>query len=161
MRRLGDLLWELRTEVTSRLRTALYRIQGEALLVDAAPATVLFNLTIFAVVHRVADRLPCDVTLSADNILDYGDEWQQDRKLRRVRGDATYACRLFCKRLERFGGRTELLVGGFAHGRVMRVKVEVVRQPDCVRLCLSESDKPVSAQELPLPDRLLPPRGKL
>lgn len=85
---LWDVLVELWADLAFECFWALQRLRRNPFVTDRRPATRVSNLLMLGIIHSVAERLPCEVTVRQDNIFDFALNWADDDGMTRARGDA-------------------------------------------------------------------------
>ncbi len=119
-------------------------------LLESRPWVKVFNLVLLNAARSVSDNVPCDVTISQSNILDYAGEWENaaDGPLSEARRDAHEAWRLMTQRmdeLERAGGDNKGLARGEGQVGVLDIRVS---RPAKDRICLNiRRADPADAEE--------------
>jgi hypothetical protein len=136
-----DWLWEGWTECGYWWQYALCRLRLRPYILNSRPRTCVSNLVMIGVVHSVADRLPCEVTVTPENILEYGAEFRNDGGVECIWEDRARAWRLFWKGSKRFGADAEFRIGGCPQG-LLYVNIAFVREPNAVRMTIRRCDTP-------------------
>ena len=85
---LCNLLLELWADLAFECCWVLRGLRRNCFVADTKPATRVSNLLLLGIIHSVADRMPCELTVSQDSILEFTPKWADDDGMERARRDA-------------------------------------------------------------------------